>query len=74
MKPGEPNLRLVQGGRDEIEQELVKLILTTFPVPADEYNRLRSMLEPRSGRVSVVSAKVGPSYSPDAAGYAAGED
>ena len=66
MKPGEPNLRLVQGGRDEIEQELVKLILTTFPVPADEYNRLRSMLEPRSGRVSVVSAEAGVSQSPDA--------
>lgn len=68
------NLSLIRGGRDEIEQELVKLILTTFPVPADEYNRLRSMLEPRPGRVSIASARVGPSYSPDAAGYTVGED
>ena len=66
MKLGEPNLTLIHGGRDEIEQELVKLVLTTFPVPADEYNRLRSMLEPRSGRVSIVSAEAGVSQSPDA--------
>ena len=66
MKPGEPNLRLVQGGRDEIEQELVKLILTTFPVPADEYNRLLSMLEPRSGRVSIALAEAGFSQPTDA--------
>jgi len=65
MKPGEPNLRLVQGGRDEIEQELVKLILTTFPVPADEYNRLLSMLEPRPGRVYIATAKAGSSCAAD---------
>ena len=68
------NLSLIHGGRDEIEQELVKLVLTTFPVPEGEYNRLLSMLEPGPGRVSIASAKVGPSNSPDAAGYAAGED
>ena len=66
MKLGEPNLTLIHGGRDEIEQELVKLVLTTFPIPADEYNRLRSMLEPRSGRVSIVSAEAGVSQSLDA--------
>jgi hypothetical protein len=74
MSPEEPNLTLIHGGRDEIEQELVKLVLTTFPVPEGEYNRLLSMLEPGPGRVSIVSAKVGPSNSPDAAGYAACED
>jgi len=65
MKLGEPNLTLIHGGRDEIEQELVKLVLTTFPIPADEYNRLRSMLEPRSSRVSIVSAEAGFSQSAD---------
>jgi len=59
------NLSLIHGGRDEIEQELVKLVLTTFPIPADEYNRLRSMLEPRSSRVSIVSAEAGFSQSAD---------
>ena len=73
MKPGELNLRLVQGGRDEIEQELVKLILTTFPVPADEYNRLLSMLEPRPGRVYIATAKAGSSCAADS-GCAGGED
>jgi len=58
-------LSLIHGGRDEIEQELVKLVLTTFPIPADEYNRLRSMLEPRSSRVSIVSAEAGFSQSAD---------
>ncbi len=66
MTAPKPNLSLIQGGRDEIEQELIKLVLTTFPIPADEYNRLRSMLEPRSGRVSIVSAEAGDSQSPDA--------
>ena len=66
MKLGEPNLTLIHGGRDEIEQELVKLVLTTFPIPADEYNRLLSMLEPRPGRVYIVSAEAGVSQSPDA--------
>ena len=66
MKPVNSNLRLIHGGRDEIEQELVKLVLTTFPIPADEYNRLRSMLEPRSARVSIVSAETGFSQSSDA--------
>ena len=58
-------LSLIHGGRDEIEQELVKLVLTTFPIPADEYNRLRSMLEPRSRSVSIVSAEAGFSQSAD---------
>jgi len=66
MNAPKPNLSLIRGGRDEVEQELVKLVLTTFPIPADEYNRLRSMLEPRSGRVSIVSAEAGVSQSSDA--------
>ena len=73
MNPEEPNLTLIRGGRDEIERELVKLVLTTFPIPEDEYNRLLSMLEPRPSRVSIATAKVGPSYSADAV-YAGGED
>ncbi len=60
------NLSLIRGGRDEVEQELVKLVLTTFPIPADEYNRLRAMLEPRSGRVYIVSTEAGFSQSPEA--------
>lgn len=60
------NLSLIRGGRDEIEQELVKLVLTTFPVPEGEYNRLLSMLEPGPGRVSIASAEAGVSQSPDA--------
>ena len=59
------NLSLIRGGRDEVEQELVKLVLTTFPIPADEYNRLRAMLEPKSGRISIVSAKTGVSQLTD---------
>lgn len=60
------NLSLIRGGRDEVEQELVKLVLTTFPIPADEYSRLCSMLEPRPGRVSIVSATEGVSQLPEA--------
>jgi len=59
MNPDGPNLTLIHGGRDEIEQELIRLVLTTFPIPKDEYNRLLSMLEPRPGRVSIVSAEAG---------------
>lgn len=66
MNPDESNLTLIRGGRDEIERELVRLVLTTFPIPEDEYNRLLSMLEPRPGRVYIASTKVGSSYSADA--------
>ena len=51
------NLTLIHGGREEIERELVKLVLTTFPVPAGEFKRLLSMLEPRLGQVSIASTK-----------------
>jgi len=61
MNPDKPNLALIRGGRDDIERELVKLVLTTFPIPEDEYNRLLSMLEPRPGRVSIATAKGGSS-------------
>ena len=57
MNPDEPNLTLIRGGRDEIERELVKLVLTTFPVPEGEFKRLLSMLEPRLGQVSIASTK-----------------
>ena len=73
MNPDKPNLTLIHGGRDEIERELVRLLLTTFPVPEGEFKRLQSMLEPRPSRVSIATAKVGPSYSADAV-YAGGED
>ena len=66
MNPEEPNLTLIRGGRDEIERELVRLVLTTFPIPKDEYNRLLSILEPRPGRVSIASTRVGASNSADA--------
>ncbi|CAG0957467.1 hypothetical protein ANAEL_00426 [Anaerolineales bacterium] len=57
MNPNESNLTLIHGGRDEIERELVRLVLTTFPIPEEEYNRLLSMLEPRFGQVSIASTK-----------------
>ena len=66
MNPDESNLTLIHGGRDEIERELVRLVLTTFPIPKDEYNRLLSMLEPRSGRVSIALAEAGFSQPTDA--------
>ena len=66
MNVPKPNLSLIHGGRDEIERELVRLVLTTFPVPADEDNRLLSMLEPRSGRVSIALAEAGFSQPTDA--------
>lgn len=56
-----------------IERELVRIVLTTFPVPEGEFKRLLSMLEPRPGQVSIAPTKVGPSYSADAE-YAGGED
>jgi hypothetical protein len=57
MNPNESNLTLIHGGRDEIERELVRLLLTTFPVPEGEFKRLQSMLEPRLGQVSIASTK-----------------
>lgn len=66
MNPEELNLTLIHGGREEIERELVKLVLTTFPVPEGEFKRLLSMLEPRPVRVSIVSGKLGFSPSADA--------
>ena len=45
-----PNLSLIQGGRNEIEQDLIKLVLLTHPVPAAELNRLLSLLEPTPRR------------------------
>ena len=65
MNPDEPNLALIRGGRDEIEHELVRLVLTTFPVPEDEFKRLLSMLEPRPGQVSIAMAKAGSSCTAD---------
>ena len=65
MNPDEPNLTLIRGGRDEIERELVRLVLTTVPVPEGEYNRLLSMLEPRPGRVYIATAKAGSSCAAD---------
>ena len=65
MNPNEPNLTLIHGGRDEIERELVRLLLTTFPVPEGEFKRLLSMLEPRPGQVSIATAKAGPSCTTD---------
>ncbi len=66
VNPDKSNMTLIHGGRDEIERELVRLVLTTFPVPEGEFKRLLSMLEPRPGRVSIASTKVGSSYSADA--------
>lgn len=57
MNSEEPNLTLIRGGRDDIERDLVRLVLTTFPIPEDEYNRLLSMLEPRPGQVSIAWTK-----------------
>ena len=65
MSPEEPNLTLIHGGRDEIERELVRLVLTTFPIPEEEYNRLLSMLKPRPGRVSIATDKTGSSCAAD---------
>ena len=59
------NLSLIHGGRDEIERELVRLVLTTFPIPEEEYNRLLSMLKPRPGRVSIATDKTGSSCAAD---------
>lgn len=59
MNSEEPNLTLIRGGRDDIERELVRLVLTTFPIPEKEYNRLLSMLEPRPGQVSIASTMNG---------------
>lgn len=55
-----PNLSLIQGGRNEIEQDLIKLVLLTNPVPAAELNRLLSLLEPSSRRASLQT--VTPNY------------
>ncbi|MBP6422163.1 MAG: hypothetical protein KA271_04660 [Propionivibrio sp.] len=65
MNPDESNLTLIHGGRDEIERELVRLVLTTFPIPEEEYNRLLSMLKPRPGRVSIATDKTGSSCAAD---------
>ncbi|MBV6475218.1 MAG: hypothetical protein MOGDAGHF_00735 [Rhodocyclaceae bacterium] len=65
MNSEEPNLTLIRGGRDEIERELIRLVLTTFPIPEGEYNRLLSMLEPRPGQVSIASTKKGHADSVD---------
>jgi len=55
-----PNLSLIQGGRNEIEQDLIKLVLLTHPVPAAELNRLLSLLEPTPRRASLQT--VTPNY------------
>ena len=65
MNPNESNLTLIHGGRDEIERELIRLLLTTFPVPEGEFKRLQSMLEPRPGRVYIATAKAGSSCAAD---------
>ncbi|MBX3648000.1 MAG: hypothetical protein KF766_10095 [Rhodocyclaceae bacterium] len=65
MNPDKSNLTLIRGGRDEIERELVRLVLTTFPVHEGEFKRLLSMLEPRPGRVSIATAKAGSSCTAD---------
>ena len=48
-----PNLSLIQGGRNEIEEDLIKLVLLTHPVPAAEFSRLLSLLEPSPYRASL---------------------
>ena len=65
MNSEEPNLTLIRGGRDEIERELVRLVLTTFPVPEGEFKRLLAMLEPGPGRVSIATVKTGSSCTAD---------
>lgn len=65
MNPDKSNLTLIHGGRDEIERELIRLVLTTFLIPEEEYKRLQSMLEPRPGRVSIATAKGGSSCAAD---------
>lgn len=65
MNPDESNLTLIRGGRDEIEHELVRLVLTTFPVPEGEFKRLLAMLDPGPGRVYIATAKAGSSCAAD---------
>jgi hypothetical protein len=65
LNQDEPDLTLIRGWREEIECELVRLMLTSFPFPKGDYNRMLSMLELRREQVSIATAKAGFSSTAD---------
>jgi hypothetical protein len=56
MDTHQPLLSLIQGNRDEIEQELVRLILLHHPIPQEELQRLLSLLEPSNPQLKIVES------------------
>jgi hypothetical protein len=46
---------VIDGGRTEIERELVDLLFTPGETPQTEYNRLMAKLEPSANRVSLAT-------------------
>lgn len=55
METHQTLLSLIQGNRDEIEQELVELVLTRHPIPQAELKRLVSLLEPSNPQLQIVA-------------------
>lgn len=45
---------VIDGGRDEIERELVKLVFTPGSAPKEAFGMLMKLLEPSTSRVSLV--------------------
>lgn len=54
MDTHQPLLSLIQGNRDEIERELVRLVLSRHPIPQAEFKRLLSLLEPSNSQLKIV--------------------
>lgn len=54
-KPCKTPFTVIDGGRTEIERELVELLFTPGTTPKTEYNRLMVKLEPSANRVSLAT-------------------
>jgi hypothetical protein len=53
--PSTTPFTVIEGGRDKIEHQLVKLLFTPGLTPKGEYRRLMKLLEPSSNRVSLTT-------------------
>jgi|CABR01.1.fsa_nt_gi hypothetical protein len=59
-KSNKQHLVVIEGGRDDLERELVELLFKPYLVPKEEYLRLTSRLDPKSSRVSLTLVPVEP--------------
>jgi len=56
MDSVKPHFRVIEGSRYEIEQELVRLLLTSHPTPKEELERLMSLLKPGLSDLKLVTS------------------